>query len=169
MNQTALELDRIRYSRGGVPSFQKWYRKAQSARNPIVKNIYKLLFKIARNKRHIDLSADTNIGPGLYFGHAYCITINPKAELGKNVNIHKGVTIGEEHRGKRAGYPVIGDNVWIGINATIVGNVKTGNDVLIASNSFVNCDIPDHSVVFGNPCIVKHRENATESYINRTI
>ena len=67
------------------------------------------------------------------------------------------------------GTPVIGDKVWIGVNATIVGAIKIGNDVLIARNTYVNCDVPDHSIVFGNPCIIKHRDNATECYINRAI
>lgn len=71
----------------------------------------------------------------------------------------------DRNRGKRQGTPIIGDNVWIGINAAIVGNIHIGNDVLIAPNSYVNRDIPDHSVVFGNPCTVRHRDNATESYI----
>lgn len=102
----------------------------------------------------------------MYIGHAYCITINANAQLGRNCNIHKGVTIGQENRGERKGCPTIGDEVWIGINTTIVGNIKIGNDVLIAPNLYVNCDIPDHSVVFGNPCIIKHKENATEGYIN---
>lgn len=62
---------------------------------------------------------------------------------------------------------MIGDEVWIGVNATIVGHVHIGNDVLIAPNAYVNCDIPDHSIVFGNPCIIKYREHATEGYINR--
>lgn len=97
------------------------------------------------------------------------ITINPKAILGKNINIHKGVTIGQENRGKRKGVPIIGNEVWIGINSTIVGNVSIGNDVLIAPNSYVNCDVPDHSIVIGNPCIIKHRDNATEDYINNRI
>ena len=79
------------------------------------------------------------------------------------------MTIGEEHRGARAGCPILGDNIWVGVNATIVGKIKIGNDVLIASNSFVNCDVTDHSVVFGNPCVIKHRENATENYVNRAI
>jgi len=105
----------------------------------------------------------------ILFAHPYCITINPRAVLGRNINLHKGVTIGEEHRGARAGCPILGDNIWVGVNATIVGKIKIGNDVLIASNSFVNCDVPDHSVVFGNPCVIKHRENATENYVNRTI
>lgn len=100
------------------------------------------------------------------YRHAYCITINVNAQMGRNCNIHKGVTIGQENRGTREGCPTIGDEVWIGINATIVGNVKIGNDVLIAPNTYVNCDIPDHSVVFGNPCIIKHKDNATEGYIN---
>lgn len=127
------------------------------------------MFNWYRRRRHVELSAQTQIGAGLYFGHAYCITINPEAVLGKNINLHKGVTIGQENRGLRKGVPVIGDNVWIGVNATIVGAIKIGNDVLIAPNTYVNCDIPDHSVVLGNPCIIKHRDNATEGYINRAI
>lgn len=91
---------------------------------------------------------------GFYVGHPYGITINAKAIIGNNVNIHKGVTIGQENRGKRKGTPCIGNNVWIGVNATIVGNVVIGNDVLIAPNTYINCDIPDHSIVFGNPCIL---------------
>ena len=71
--------------------------------------------------------------------------------------------------GGRQGTPVIGNEVWIGINAAIVGNVTIGDDILIAPNSYVNCDVPSHSIVFGNPCIIKHRENATEGYINRKV
>ena len=89
--------------------------------------------------------------------------------MGKNINIHRGVLIGQTNRGGRRGAPVIGDEVWIGINATIVGKVTIGDDVLIAPNSYVNCDVPSHSIVFGNPCIIKHRENATEGYINRRV
>ncbi len=76
------------------------------------------------------------------------------------------MTIGQENRGKRKGAPIIGNSVWIGVNATIVGHITIGDDVLIAPNSYVNCDVPSHSVVFGNPCIVKSKENATEGYVN---
>ena len=113
----------------------------------------------------LEISPNTNIGPGLYIGHPYGITINTGSVLGKNVNIHKGCTIGQENRGKRKGAPTIGNCVSIGINATIVGSISVGDDVLIAANSFVNCDIPSHSIVLGNPCIVIPKINATESYI----
>lgn len=71
---------------------------------------------------------------GFYVGHPYGITINAKAIIGNNVNIHKGVTIGQENRGKRKGTPCIGNNVWIGVNATIVGNVVIGNSAIINSS-----------------------------------
>lgn len=109
------------------------------------------------------------IGPGLYIGHPYGITVNPNAKIGKNCNIHKGVTIGQENRGKRKGAPTIGDCVWIGVNSTIVGKITIGDDVLIAPNTYVNCDVPSHSIVFGNPCVIKSNAHATEGYINNPI
>ena len=117
----------------------------------------------------MEIFPETQIGPGLYLGHAYNITINPHAILGSNINIHKGVLIGQENRGDRQGCPTIGNMVWIGINASIVGRIRIGDDVLIAPNAFVNRDIPSHSVVFGNPCQVKHRDNAVEGYVTSTV
>lgn len=120
-------------------------------------------------KYGLEISSSCSIGSGLYLGHAFNITINPSAKLGKNINIHKGVTIGQENRGKRKGAPTIGDLVWIGVNSTIVGNIKIGNNVLIAPNSYVNFDVPDNSIVIGNPARIITNNNATEGYINRTI
>lgn len=71
--------------------------------------------------------------------------------------------------GNRNGVPTIGDCVWIGVNVTIVGNIKIGNDVLIAPNSYVNRDVLSNSVVFGNPCVIKYKEHATEDYINNKV
>ena len=153
---------------GSFPAYQYFFRKASSAPH-LVKWFYRILLKVTSFFYHVEIYPDTQIGPGLYIGHPYGITLNPQAVLGKNVNIHKGVTIGQENRGSRKGAPTIGDNVWIGVNSTIVGKIVIGNDVLIAPNSYVNRDIPSHSVVFGNPCVIKFRENATEGYINHRI
>ena len=106
------------------------------------------------------------IGKGFYLGHAFCITVSPQAEIGEWCNLHKGVTIGKQNRGKLKGAPKIGNKVWIGVNATVVGKVVIGDDVLIAPGAYVNCDVPSHSVVIGNPCQIHHKENATEGYIN---
>lgn len=160
--------DKQRYGKSQrMPLFQYFFRKCQCVQNRFLKFTYKVLYRILASWNHIEISSATQIGAGLYMNHPYCITINVASILGKNCNFHKGVTIGQENRGERKGTPTIGNNVWIGINATVVGKIVIGDDVLIAPNTYVNCDIPSHSVVFGNPCIIKHKEQATEGYINR--
>lgn len=117
----------------------------------------------------LEIPGKATIGEGFYIGHAYGITVNPDAVIGRNCNIHKGVTVGQENRGKRKGAPVLGDCVWLGVNSTVVGAVTIGDDVLIAPNSYVNCDVPSHSIVIGNPCRIIPRDNATEGYVNKRV
>lgn len=118
-------------------------------------------------KNGLGISWRVKVGKGLFLCHPYVINVNDNAVLGENINLHKGVTIGQENRGPRKGCPTIGNNVWIGVNATIVGKINIGDDVMIASNSFVNVDVPSHSIVFGNPCQIHHKVEATKDYINR--
>ena len=106
------------------------------------------------------------IGIGFRLVHPYNITISPTTVIGSNCTIHKGATIGRESRGVRQGSPTIGDCVWVGINATVVGKITIGNNVLIAPNSFVNFDVPDNSIVIGCPGkILKDRADATDGYL----
>lgn len=144
-------------------------RKFQASGTRFEKKLIRALIWRSKRKYGLEIPPDLTIGKGLYIGHAYNITINPRAILGNNINIHKGVTIGQENRGRRKGVPVIGSHVWIGINAVIVGNITIGDDVLIAPNAYVNTDVPAHSVVIGNPCKIVPRENATRAYINNIV
>lgn len=150
----------------------KWliiFRKVQKCKNKLIKIIYMLKLKRLTNKTHIQISPKTVIGDGFYIGHMGRIIINKDSIIGKNVNIATGVTIGQENRGKRKGCPKIGNEVWIGTNSVIVGNIKIGNDVLIAPLSYVNFDVPDHSIVIGNPAKIIKKDNATKDYINNKI
>ena len=142
------------------------FRRAQTCTNRMMNVAFRVLYRLHCSRRGLEISSQQHIGGGIYLGHAYNITINPAATIGRNCNIHKGVVIGQTNRGKHQGVPKIGNEVWIGINAAIVGGIEIGDDVLIAPNSYVNCDVPSHSVVFGNPCVIKHRDHATEGYIN---
>lgn len=141
------------------------FRKANMSEFLPLKIFYMLRLMHLSHKTQIQIPARTSIGEGLYIGHLGRVIIHPDAKLGKNINIATGVTIGMENRGKRKGVPVIGDNCWIGTNAVIVGNVKIGTDVLVAPLTYVNFDVPDHSVVIGNPGRIIPKENATEDYI----
>lgn len=141
--------------------YMKWWRRAKKCPNPF----YKMILKRYAMRYGLEISTSADIGNGLYLGHPYNITVGAGAKLGDNVNLHKGCTIGRENRGKREGAPQIGSRVSVGINATIVGNVKIGDDVMIAPNSYVNFDVPSHSVVVGNPGVVHSKEHATQAYI----
>lgn len=142
--------------------YMYWWRKASEKQSFFNKLI---LYRYSR-KYGLEISTTAQIGEGLYLGHPYNITVGGGVVIGKNVNLHKGCTIGRENRGKRVGVPTIGNNVAVGINSTIVGNIVIGDDVMIAPNTFINFDVPSHSVVVGNPGVIHERENATQSYVN---
>lgn len=106
------------------------------------------------------------IGKGFFIGHFGTIVTNSDVIIGNNCNIAHGVTIGVTRRGPRAGVPQIGNEVWIGTGATIVGKIYIGNNVLIAPGSYINFDVPDNSIVIGNPGTIKTCLDATAGYIN---
>ena len=149
--------------------FIETLRHAQSAKNLITRKYWAHRLKRISERSMIHIPVDAKIGEGFYIGHAGHIIINPAVQIGRNVNIASGVLIGRENRGKRKGVPCIGDQVWIGANSVIVGNIRIGSDVLIAPLSYVNFDVPDHSIVMGNPAKIIEREHATEGYINNMV
>lgn len=140
------------------------YRKVQATKG-LTKVLYRFLLRLFTKSLYIELPHSAVLGSGALFIHPIGITINSKAIIGKNLTMLKGSTIGNCKRGELEGAPVIGDNVYIGLNSTVVGNIKIGNDVMICANTFVNFDVPDHSIVLGSPGIVHHKDWATEGYI----
>lgn len=130
---------------------------------------YKIKLNQYSKKYGFQISYATQIGKGFYIGHRGTVIINYKAVIGNNVNVAHNVTIGEEVRGKRKGTPTIGNRVWIGANSTIVGNIKIGDDVIIAPNTFVNFDVPSHSLVIGNQAEIKYKEYCTQDYIENIV
>ncbi len=84
------------------------------------------------------------------FPHSlYGIFISAGAKIGKNCVIFQQVTIGSNtlKDSKNKGFPIIGDNVFIGAGAMIIGNVKIGNNVRVGANTTITKDIPDNSTV----------------------
>ena len=152
-----------------VPGFRYLFvfRSIQSTRSSILRLFLKFLLRRYQFKFGYQIPPLTKIGRGLLIGHFGRIIINSKAVIGENCNINSGTVIGSTSRGNNKGAPIIGNNVWIGANSVVVGNISIGNNVLIAPGSFVNIDIPSNSLVMGNPCTVKDKENATAGYINR--
>jgi len=117
-------------------------------------------------KLGISIPFRTKIGRGFYIGHFGGIVVNVRSKIGKNCNISHAVTIGESNRGKRKGFPSIGDNVFIGPGARVIGNIKIGNNVSIGANAVVTNDVPDNAVVVGIPGKIISFDGSV-SYINR--
>lgn len=140
-------------------------RVIKNTKNPLVRIVCRIILRSLSYRYGFQIPYQTNIGPGLFIGHFGTIVISIHASLGKNCNIAHNITIGAA-RGKRSGAPQIGDNVWIGTGAVLVGQINVGNNVLIAPNSYVNFDVPDHSLVIGNPAKIIEKNNPTENYIN---
>lgn len=114
-------------------------------------------------KYGFELESDCHVEYGLLIVHGG-IKVNSKAVIGNNCTLFSSCVIGSVRDGKRAGVPVLGNDVYVGVNAAIIGGITIGDDVVIAPNSFVNINVPSHSVVFGNPAIVKHKDSATKFY-----
>ncbi len=123
------------------------------------------ILKHYRYKFGIYIPDQTKIGRGFYIGHFGGIIINPDCIIGNNCNISHGVTLGSTSRGSKKGSPVIGDNVYIGPGAKIIGAVRIGNNAAVGANCVVTKDIADNSVAVGIPATVISSKGS-EGYIN---
>jgi len=140
-------------------------RKAQYAKPIILRKIWKGVLHVCKIITTIQIPPDTKIGPGLRILHFGNIVVNPATVIGKNFNIAQGVLIGGSEGGVK-GFPIIGDNCCVFANSIIIGGVHIGNNVLIAPGAFVNFDVPDNSIVIGNPGTIIPRESSpTSKYI----
>jgi serine O-acetyltransferase len=99
----------------------------------------------------IMLPASVEAGPGLYIGHFGGTIINGGVKIGKYCQIAHGVTLGTKGAGRGGGVPVIGDFVYIGAGAKILGPVRVGNHAVVGANAVVVKDVPDCAVVGGVP------------------
>ncbi|MCA0365854.1 MAG: serine acetyltransferase [Bacteroidetes bacterium] len=97
----------------------------------------------------VEIPENTKIGYGLQIWHGTGLVINPEAVIGNNVLLRHNVTIGNKYLGSKC--PVIGNNVEIGANTTIIGEVLIGDNVTIGANTFINKSVPNDSIVYGNP------------------
>lgn len=107
----------------------------------------------------------TQVGDGFYIGHCGDIHCHALARIGKNCNISQGVTLGQASRGKNKGHPSVGDGVYIGPGAKLVGAVRVGANAAIGANCVVTKDVPPNAVVVGVPGHVISYAGAAEYVI----
>jgi serine O-acetyltransferase len=95
----------------------------------------------------VDISPGAVIGPGLLISHGTGLVVGGYARIGRNAILLHGVTIGSPDPGRIERMPVIGDNVFIGAGAKLIGEITIGDDVFIGVDAIVTRDIPSGSRV----------------------
>lgn len=107
--------------------------------------------QINRAVTQIEIHPGAQIGKGLFIDHGSGVVIGETTEIGENVTLYQGVTLGGtgKETGKR--HPTLGDNVVIGAGAKVLGSIRVGDDAKIGAGSVVVQDVPRRSTVVGNP------------------
>lgn len=127
------------FGRSVALRFLCWFRFTQCCKNEILRKIIRQVLMIIERRYGIEIPDTIELGPGLYIGHPYGITVNPNVRLGNDISLHKGVTLGQENRGKRKGAPIVGNRVWFGINSTVVGGGKNRDGCSDCSEYLCKC------------------------------
>jgi serine O-acetyltransferase len=127
----------------------------------------RVMLRRYRFKYGFEINPQARIGAGFHLtDHCGPVVIGP-VRIGKLCTIAHNVTIGRTYDPQGGiGRPTLGDRVWVGAGAVLVGPITIGSDVLVAPNAFVNFDVPDHSLVIGNPGRVVPRPDPTRFYID---
>jgi serine O-acetyltransferase len=128
-----------------------------------LKLIARLLSQIMRWLTGIEIHPGATIGHSFFIDHGMGVVIGETAEVGNNVTLYHGVTLGGTSLHKTKRHPTIGDNVVIGAGAKVLGAITIGNNSRIGANAVVIKSTPADSVVVGVPGQVVIRDHAVHS------
>lgn len=118
----------------------------------------RLISQVSRFFTGIEIHPGAIIGQGLFIDHGMGVVIGETAEVGDNVTLYQGVTLGGTGKEKGKRHPTIGNNVFIGSGAKILGSIKVGDNVKIGAGSVVTKPVPNDTTVVGVPgSIVVHQ------------
>lgn len=107
--------------------------------------------QLARGLTGIEIHPGAQIGSSLFIDHGMGVVIGETAEIGDDVTMYHGVTLGGTSLNKGKRHPTIGDRVTIGAGAKVLGNIYVGSDSRIGANAVVVKTVPENSVVIGVP------------------
>jgi len=115
---------------------------------------------VARFLTGIEIHPAAKLGPGLFIDHGMGVVIGETAEVGRNVSLLQGVTLGGTSNKREKRHPTLADNVVVGAGAKIIGGFTIGAGSRIGAGSVVVREVPENSVVVGVPGRVTFRDGA---------
>ncbi len=135
--------------------FHRWAHALHKLRIPILP---RLISQFARFLTGIEIHPGVKIGKRFFIDHGAGVVIGETAEIGHNVTLFQGVTLGGTGKEKGKRHPSIGNNVVIGAGAIILGAIHIGDNSRIGAGAVVTKSVPPDSTVVGNPSWIVRRE-----------
>lgn len=114
----------------------------------------RFLAHIVRFITGVEIHPGAQLGPGLFIDHGMGVVIGETSEVGENVTIYQGVTLGGVSLARVKRHPTVGNNVVIGADASVLGPVRIGDNAKVGANSVVVRDVPANATVVGMPAKV---------------
>jgi len=133
----------------------------------IAKAAYLAAFKMVEITTGVSVPAHAQIGKGFYIGHFGNIIIHPDTVMGERCSISHGVTIGVLG-GDRPGVPRLGNDVYVGSGAKILGPVTIGDGAIIGANAVVVKDVPAGATAVGVPARIKLKRASDDSTLGES-
>ncbi|MHB8990986.1 MAG: serine O-acetyltransferase [Chloroflexota bacterium] len=127
------------------------HRLAHTLYNWKVPVLPRLVSHLSRFLTGIEIHPGAKIGEGFFIDHGMGVVIGETAEIGDNVMLYQGVTLGGTSMHKTKRHPTLGNNVVVGTNAQIIGAITIGDDVRIGAGSVVVKPVPPNCTVVGVP------------------
>ena len=136
-----------------------WYRLAH--RLYLKKHYFtaRLISQIAARSTGIEIHPGAKIGKGFFIDHGTGVVIGETTEIGDNVTLYQGVTLGGTGKEKGKRHPTIGNNVMISAGAQVLGSFRIGDNCKIGAGSVVLQEVPANSTVVGVPGRIVKRDN----------
>ncbi|MDX9872304.1 MAG: serine O-acetyltransferase [Clostridia bacterium] len=119
----------------------------------------RFISQISRWLTQIEIHPGAKIGEGLFIDHGSGVVIGETAEIGDNVTLYQGVTLGGTGKEKGKRHPTIGNNVVVAAGAKVLGSFKVGDNARIGAGSVVLKEVPPNCTVVGVPGTIVKREN----------
>ncbi|MGI5970802.1 MAG: serine O-acetyltransferase [Oscillospiraceae bacterium] len=150
-----------------------WHRIAHWLHEHGMKGFARFISQCSRFMTGIEIHPGARIGRRFVIDHGSGVVIGETAEIGDDVLLYQGVTLGGSGKEKGKRHPTIGNNVMIGAGAKVLGSFRVGNNVQIASNAVVLSAVPDDCTAVGIPAKFilrsedeQRRENAELDHVH---
>ena len=131
---------------------------------PGTKLVARLLSQLSRSLTGVEIHPGAQIGRRFFIDHGMGVVIGETAEVGDDVMIYHGVTLGGRSLRREKRHPTVGSRVTIGAGARVLGPVYIGDDVQIGANSVVVKDIPAGAIATGVPATIRFPQGKEDPY-----